>query len=435
MLRDVVIPPVAALSLRGMKNLSAILLLFAANSISGVAQGISLIAVPWYFAREGQLGRFGLIYIVISLISVFWSPYSGTLVDRFNRKHIFLALTTVVGLLVLATALLGFQQGDLPWYLVGGVFGLTFLNFNLHYPNLYAFVQEITERPYYGRITSYIEIQGQVTNMLAGAAGAMLLEGTRNGKLNVFGFYLELGFDIEPWQIYEIFLLDAATYFLSFLIILLIRFTPLQERRPEKGTLLRQLRTGLDFLRDHPYLFLFGVASYSIFATVLVVNFFLGALYVSDHLRAPGDVFASSEMFFAVGAVLAGAGIRWVFQRTTQPMTVIVLTALAAAIFVTLALGDSIPLYYAGTFLLGLTNAGTRVMRTTYLFDHVPNQVYGRTSSIFFLTNIFFRILFLGLFSLAFFQQDGRVVIAFGILSAFLAAATLIMGRFYRRLV
>lgn len=418
-----------------MKNLSAILLLFLANSVSGVAQGISLLAVPWYFAREGMLGRFGWIYVAISLVSVFWSPYSGTLVDRFNRKHLFLVLTAVVGLLVLATASWGFHRGDLPWYAVAGVFGLTFLNFNLHYPNLYAFVQEITERKYYGPITSYIEIQGQVTNMLAGAAGAMLLEGAPDGRLNVFGFYVDIGFEFAAWEIYEIFLLDASTYFLSFLLILLIRFTPLQERRPEGGSLWRQLRTGLDFLRGHPYLFLFGVASYAIFATVLVLNFFLGALYVSDHLRAAGDVFASAEMFFAIGAVLAGAGIRRLFRGVTLPMAVIVLTVVAGALYATLALGRSIPLYYAGTFLLGLTNAGTRIMRTTYLFEHVPNQVYGRTSSIFFLTNIFFRVLFLSAFSLPFFQEDGRVVLAFGILSAFLFAAAAVMRRYYPRLV
>ena len=39
------------------------------------------------------------------------------------------------------------------------VFGLTMFNYNIHYPNLYAFVQEITDKKHYGKINSYIEVQ------------------------------------------------------------------------------------------------------------------------------------------------------------------------------------------------------------------------------------------------------------------------------------
>ena len=34
-----------------MKNSNAIILLFTANIISGLAQGISMIAIPWYFVE------------------------------------------------------------------------------------------------------------------------------------------------------------------------------------------------------------------------------------------------------------------------------------------------------------------------------------------------------------------------------------------------
>ena len=44
------------------------------------------------------------------------------------------------------------------------VFGITIFNYNIHYPNLYAFGQEITEPKNYGKLNSYIEVQGQVTS-------------------------------------------------------------------------------------------------------------------------------------------------------------------------------------------------------------------------------------------------------------------------------
>ncbi|MEM8907894.1 MAG: MFS transporter, partial [Bacteroidota bacterium] len=126
-----------------MKNVRAIILLFIANSISGLAQGISMLAIPWYFAKEEQMAQFGLIYVLTNIIALFWVPYSGTFIDRFNRKHIFLVLTVVCGSLLFLTAGFGFWQQSLPWYMVAMVFMMTFFNYNIHYPNLYAFVQEI----------------------------------------------------------------------------------------------------------------------------------------------------------------------------------------------------------------------------------------------------------------------------------------------------
>lgn len=418
-----------------MKNLPALILLFLANGVSGVAQGISMLAIPWYFAKTGDMGRFGLMYVLTNIISFFWVPYAGTLIDRFNRKHLFLALTTISATLLFIISGIGFHREALPWFLVGFIFMVTFLNYNLHFPTLYTFVQEITERRYYGRITSIIEVMNQTTSMLAGAGAAILLEGARDGVLNVFGFNVQTGWEIAPWTIYEIFALDGGTYVLSFLIISLIRYVPLVERQAETGNVLTRLRVGYNWLKEHPNIFLFGVASYSIFVTVLLVLFYLGAKYVSDHLLLGGDVYAASEMYFALGSLISGIAVQRLFQWTTRPMAVIITTFTAAGIFAALSVTQGGFVFYFVMFLLGFTNAGTRVLRTTFLFNHIPNQVFGRAGSIFFLTNIIFRTGFLLLFALPFFQQDNNVVYAMGLLSVFLFASGVILIRYYRYLV
>jgi len=418
-----------------MKNLSAILLLFTANIVSGIAQGISIIAIPWYFAQRNDMTTFGLIYLFVTVISILWGPYSGTLVDRFNRKYIFLALTTVCGLFVFSISAYGFAQDGLPWYLVGLVFVITFLNFNLHYPNLYAFVQEITEREYRGSITSYIEIQGQLTTVIAGGAAAMLLEGTENGIVNVFGFKLDVGFSVEAWQIHEIFALDASTYLLAFIIISFIRFVPIKERKKEVGSVLEQLKTGLSYLQEHPIILRFGILSYSIFVAVLIMNFYLGANYVRANLNASGDVYANSEIYYAIGALLSGVAIRRIFKDMSISFSVTLMTWVTAALFAVLTFTASSWILYAMVFLLGITNAGTRIQRVNWLFEHVPNQVYGRASSIFFLSNIFLRIVFLGLFSLAIFQQGNNVIYACAILSLFLALTAILLMRDFKKFV
>ena len=77
-----------------MKNKQAITLLFIANIISGFAQGISMLAIPWYFADIlGMSSTYAKGYAILTFISLFWSLYSGTLVDRYSRKNSFYILT------------------------------------------------------------------------------------------------------------------------------------------------------------------------------------------------------------------------------------------------------------------------------------------------------------------------------------------------------
>ena len=334
----------------------------------------------------------------------------------------------ICGLVILSVSLLGFANGSLPWYMVGLVFMLTFFNYNIHYPNLYAFVQEFTEPQHYARITSYLEIQGQLSAILAGAFAALLLEGTIDGTINIFGYYADLGFDIEAWTIYEIFAIDTATYFAAFLIILSIRYSSIADRHSEKGNIFSRLKVGLNYLRANPLIFMFGVASYIIFMTVRVEGFYLNAMYVNNHLKEGGDVYAASEMYYAVGAVFAGFFTRFILKRVSIPAIIAILSLCVAIRFAVLAVSINLVIFYAMGLILGLANAGTRILRVTYLFTHIPNQIYGRARSIFFLTNIVARILFVALFSLSFFQEGNNVIYAFLILAFTLLITAVWLG-------
>ena len=418
-----------------MKNYRAILLLFVANTISGMAQGISMLAIPWYFAREGEMDQFVIVYILTNVVSFIWVPLAGVLTDRFDRRKIFLVISLAGGLVLGSIALVGHLNGTLPWWAVASAFMLTFFNYNIHYPNLYAFVQEITEPEHYGRITSALEIQGQTTTMLAGAGAAMLLEGTLNGHLNIFGVLIDVPFDIEAWTIYEIFTMDAATYFVALLVLLMIRYTPLVVRRIEAGNLISRLRTGLNYLRTHKYVTIFGIASYSVFVVVLIEGFFIGPLYVNNHLLASGDVFAASEMYYSLGAIASGLIILRIFRGKKGIVGIIGMTILCAVVCLILALTNSVFLFYMSLLMLGLTNAGTRVLRVNSLFRVIPNELYGRTNSIFNMTNIALRIVFLSLFALPFFLKESNVVYMMGVLAVFLVLATAVLLRYYHKFV
>ncbi|MFT5645598.1 MAG: DHA3 family macrolide efflux protein-like MFS transporter [Aureispira sp.] len=409
-----------------MKNIGAIRLLLIANFISGIAQGISMISIPAYFARTEQSNWFNIAYAIITCVSLFWSIYGGTLIDKYNRKHIFLVLNIFNAIAIGGIAYMESMNLGYTNYWAAAVFALTFWNYNLHYPCFYAFMQEITEREHYNKIASYIEVQSQMAAALAGAGAALLLGGGLRTSFFVF--------EIEPWTLSQIFALDACTYFVALIIIYAIRFVPIVERKEEVGTVAERLKVGYEHLKSRPYIFIFGIVTHAVFVVTLLHVFNLAPLYVAQHLEAPAQVFAISEIFYGVGAIIAGLGIHKIFGGTTFVKAIIIMMFITMLELVGLISSTEIWVFYLISILLGITNAGIRVIRISYLFKVLPNQVMGRVNSIFFLSNVMARIIFLTLFSLAFFHTTGNVIYTFLILNIFIFICLLILMFFYTKI-
>lgn len=417
-----------------MKNRKAIVLLFLANSISGCAQGISMIAVPWYFVDIlKQPALFSQVYLAVTIISVFWGLYAGTLVDRFNRKHLFVAENALGALWLGSVAAIGFSMGGVPVPLAALVFGTTFLTYNIHYPTLYAFAQEITEKKDYGRITSWLEIQGQLTSATAGGLGALLLHGIESGNVEWLGYTISLPISFEAWSLQQVFLLDASTYFCSFLLILPIRYVAISKRFHEDVSLWERMKTGIRFFRVYPLIFIFATFASFVFVTTMIVNYLLAPNFVKNYLLESANVYAIGEVAFAVGAVLSAVFITHILKYTTKVMGAISTLFLAAFTFLLLIVSRSLAGFYFALLMLGLANSGSRIMRVTYIFHHIPNQLIGRTSSVTQVANVLMRAFFIGLFGLPFFIEG--VPYAFGLFAGccVLSAGVLIWK--YRALV
>ena len=146
---------------------------------------------------------------------------------------------------------------------------------------------------------------------MSGAFAALLLTGVESGKtINMAGIVFELPFSFPKWNLESIFLMDAATYGVSILLVSLISYQPLKKVSILTESIPQRIKTGLAFLRKNPALFSFGNYSYSIFVVLMVEVFLLLPLYVDKHLQSGSDVYASAEIFYALGAMLAGIFIR-----------------------------------------------------------------------------------------------------------------------------
>ena len=417
-----------------MQNSRAIFLLLLANSVSGVAQGIAMLAVPWYFTGVIQSeGLFGKVYLWVTAISLFWGLYAGTIIDRYDRKKIFLGIN-LAGLTVISTiTAIGFYQQSLHWFFVAVVFGSTAFIYNIHFPNLYAFAQEITDKKQYAKVTSLLEIQGQLTFTIAGGIAAILLNGI-DGQFEFIGQQIQLPFVVQPWKIYEIFSLGTVAYLITFLLIYRIQSMPVVDRNIDTGSLLERMNVGFDFLRKHPPIFHFGNASLLLFLTILIFGTYVATMYVKSFLGAAGDVYAIGDMTFSIGALIAGFVSTRIFGERKAVQGIIILSALAGVMYLVMIGSKSIYVFFLDNFIIGACNAAVRIQRVTYMFHHIPNKVIGRTGSIFFVINVVLRFGLIGLFTIPFFHEAENIVYAVAILAGICFAAAVILAANYKRL-
>lgn len=363
-----------------------------------------------------------------------WGVYAGTLIDRYSRRKIFLVMNAT-GLCILSSiALTGFKTGGLPWTLVAMVFATTMFIYNIHFPNLYAFAQEITDKKDYWRVTSLLEIQGQITFTIAGAMAALLLSGVHH-QINFAGVIIPVPFSFRPWNIYEIFAADAFTYFVALVIIYRIKSLPVVEKVIDKDGLRKRVKTGFSFLNRHPLLFIFGNASLLVFLTVVVFGTYIQPAYVESFLHQGGEVYAFSDMAFSVGAVVSGFLTARLFVNKNTVGSIIALSFLAGLMYVIMSVSSLVAIFFAANFIIGACNSAIRIQRVTYLFHHIPNHVIGRANSVFFVMNVFMRLCFIAVFTFPFFHQGTHIIYAVCGLAAACFAAALVLGFNYRRLL
>ncbi len=396
-------------------NRRAIFLLLSANAISGLSQGICILAIPWYFFHHLQQPQaFGYLYFTTTIVSFFWGPYAGTLVDKHDRKQLFIFLNAIYFFILLTASLIGFFTGRVPGAIAALIFLLTYMNFNLHYPAMYAFAQEITPPKRYMQVNSLIEIQGQATSIIAGGIAAILL--SKEPPIPVPTY-------LQGWELHHIFLLDAFTYAIAFFIVYTIQYIRVAERRAVEETIKERLKEGFRYLIQRKRLMRFGMLSYVVFATLIVQSQQLLPHYVSDYLKEDAYTYGFAELSYAIGALLAGVFVQRSFAKHHPYRGIQVLMIIAIAVYLSFAFSHNRWIVFLASLLIGISNAGTRILRLSLLFAIIPNHIIGRAGSIFQWFNLSLRLLFIFTFTQAFFVehvQYGYLVLAFTIFVALL---------------
>jgi MFS family permease len=184
---------------------------------------------------------------------------------------------------------------------------------------------------------------------------------------------------------------------------------PISDEQVHLGSLFDRIKIGFNYLKDNPVIFVFGVISYMLFAFTLVEIHVILPSYVHDFLLASGNVYASSEVYYSIGAILSGLLVLRVLRSFNTYIAVILLMLFVSIAFFAMTYYNLIWVFFIGSLVVGITNAGVRILRTTYLFNHIPNNLIGRSTSVFSSINIIVRMTLISILAIPFFNISDNI--------------------------
>ncbi|MBS4188717.1 MFS transporter [Bacillus sp. FJAT-49705] len=374
-----------------------------ANVLSSIGSGITMIAIPWLLVTEIDRGKtFGYITILMTIINFIFTPWIGHLVDRFSRKKILLFGEAIGFLIVIPFFAIGLLGLDYRiWHYVI-LYGTGSLYYTLFYPAIFAFNQEIFDKSVYKTLNGMMEIQSQLSSVIAGAVAAML---------------------VSFVQLHWLLLFDAITFLCSFILFNAVPYSP-KLKQSANGPYWIKLTEGYNYMKNNRILFWFLLASFMPFIGVMVTNYVF-PVYVADVLKEDASIYGMQSMVYGIGAAVAGIIIPFLAGKLGNTRSIVVtvliyLIGIAMILFV-----KSIPSFFILTVLLAFGNAGTRVARNSFLMEVVPNNIIGRVDSLFRAVGLGIRVVLLIAFTQ--FASSNNISMSFYLLTILITASFLIV--------
>ena len=175
------------------------------------------------------------------------------------------------------------------------------------------------------------------------------------------------------------------------------------------GSLFSRLKLGFKYLKSNPSIFAFGTLSYMLFAFTIVEIHVLLPSYVERFMNESANVYASAEVYYSIGAIFSGVLVYRFLSKYNDYLSIVSLMFIVSIAFIGMSFSDNMILFFTANLILGITNAGVRILRTTYLFSNIPNNLIGRASSVFSSINVTIRMILIFIFSMPFFLIEDNI--------------------------
>lgn len=352
------------------RNNKAFRLLWMGQIVSLLGDWFNLIASAALIATLTESGAaVGGLFVVRMLAPFLISPIAGVAADRYNRKRLLIFTDIVRGLTVLG--FLFISRPEQVWL----IYALTAVQMGLSgffFPARTAILPDITSRDELG-----------AANALSGATWSVML---------ALGAALG-GLSSGLWGVYPSFAIDAATFFVSAVIIGRMAYHPpaaLEESDKTVSAAVRQYVDGLSYLRRHADILF--IAMHKAASGLFVAGAFQVIQVIVAEQYFPIGIEGGISLGLMYAAIGVGTGVSPIVARIftgdrERPMRVAIglsyaIASLGLVLVSTLA---SFPVVLVGTLLRGFGTGIMWVFSTQLLLQLAPNRVQGRVFSTEFM--------------------------------------------------
>jgi hypothetical protein len=243
------------------------------------------------------------------------------------------------------------------WHLVMSI-SMGSLGISIYFPAQHAFNQEVLAREQYRTLSGAIEVQWQGGAMIAGGLASFL---------------------INRVPLIWILLVDTCAFAAALVVLAFVPYRQNPKLNANAGSVWKLMFEGLAYLRLRPRLSLILFGSYLPFLGVMIA-IYLMPVFIKNVLHAGPEVYGFAEMFYALGAVLAGLTIPGLSGKIGLLPTLLLTVGCYTAAVVANPLHPGVWILLGSLTLQGWGNAGSRVARSTITLETVPNELMGRVS-------------------------------------------------------
>jgi MFS family permease len=377
-------------------------LIFIANLVSMIGSGMNTAAVTWFILQKthSEMSLSSLV-VLQTIPALLMLPFTGVIIDREDRRRLIIILDALRGVVILAIAVLAFQDRAQIWHLYV-MAAMVAAGFWMFWPTITALIQELTPEDEYV------------------AANTMLLAGVQGGWMIAGAI---VGFVYEHIHLGGVLLLDAATYAVSLSCYFAVRKGKVTIRpREASSDFAQELKDGIHYLRGKRDVILLGI-SWAVFIAGMMAQGVTTAPLSDRILHAGAQGYGWLNAGWAIGAFTSTLYAPFFIKRLTGRRAVAIAMTLLALSLTLAPLSPTLPVAVMCYVVMGSGRGLAGIAISSTMMQMVQKHFMGRVQNAFFFIGTFLQLATsLAVGAIA---QHVSLVAAFGIIGILYGIAAL----------
>jgi len=377
-------------------------LIFIANLVSMIGSGMNTAAVTWFILQKthSEMSLSSLV-VLQTIPALLMLPFTGVIIDREDRRRLIIILDALRGVVILAIAVLAFQDRAQIWHLYV-MAAMVAAGFWMFWPTITALIQELTPEDEYV------------------AANTMLLAGVQGGWMIAGAI---VGFVYEHIHLGGVLLLDAATYAVSLSCYFAVRKGKVTIKpREASSDFAQELKDGIHYLRGKRDVILLGI-SWAVFIAGMMAQGVTTAPLSDRILHAGAQGYGWLNAGWAIGAFTSTLYAPFFIKRLTGRRAVAIAMTLLALSLTLAPLSPTLPVAVMCYVVMGSGRGLAGIAISSTMMQMVQKHFMGRVQNAFFFIGTFLQLATsLAVGAIA---QHVSLVAAFGIIGILYGIAAL----------